>query len=113
LLLYPSVAVTNRIVGIYDIAAYHDVEAFYFRHSSSEITGFTPDYLWPSRKVDYLYRRIAQTAKQHAKEFLAQHACDVADPVHGLLDPGYVRLDRHNENFLSRVRRWFVSTEGA
>ena len=58
LMVSAAFAVTNKVMGVFDILAYNGVEAFFFRHSPAEISDFTAEYLWPDMDVDTYFASL-------------------------------------------------------
>lgn len=88
-LVSPAVCVVEKLIGVYDLLAYKEVEAFFFEHSDHEIKDYAPSFLWPSEDVDTMFRVTSLFAHMNSLDYLSDFNTDVDNQELGLIDRGY------------------------
>lgn len=93
--IIPSAAIKRRLIGVENLRADSNCQAYFFNHSEKRITGFYRRELWREPAEDPLYGALWQLARRHLFKFYGweKQPPAVDDPEVGILDRGY-RLDR-------------------
>ena len=89
LLISPSVAIADKVIGVIDALSYKDCEAFFFKHSKEKVDGITREYLWPDTNIDTVYRVTDLFAALNSKRYYLENELAKIDPEQDLIDWGY------------------------
>jgi hypothetical protein len=87
----PPFAIGESLMGIDNVNRYPKLDIFLFRHSAAEVSGLSPEYLWPTPTEDWLYKELMDAVTASRAEYLERGKIPANDFARGILDPGYDR----------------------